>query len=49
MNKQAVLRIGKVEDIRRDEMYRDYLLLLAEKKKARGKIDSAVRNRLALK
>lgn len=49
MNKQIVLKFGKIEDIRRDKMYRDYIMLLTEKKKEPGKTGSVLQNRLALK
>ena len=38
MNKQVLLKLGKVEDIQREKMYRDYLLQLAKKKKAQRKL-----------
>ena len=50
MNKHVVLKIGKIEDIKRDKMYYDYLSLLAEKKQLKRKCgDTAAPKRLALK
>ena len=49
MKKQVLLRFSKLEDVRRENMYRDYLLLLSKKKDSQGKIGDARPNRLALK